>query len=206
MDSTSLTITHKILNEEAEQTMIDIELLARKVYNASIVISSEVLIRWYHLNPSMWWIAKYHNCIIGYICAIPLKHDAFMKTLQVEFDELTDINDNDIRNWNDQSNDNYSLHICSIVVHPEYQKRSDFSIFRLLVENFFETILFYGKNGSIVQEWSGIAVSNAGRHILQHYFDLQFLINDNHNNSIFYGKTNNQHQQQLLQRIRTKLK
>ncbi|CAF4923877.1 unnamed protein product, partial [Rotaria sp. Silwood1] len=143
MDSTSLTITHKILNEEAEQTMIDIELLARKVYNGSIVISSEVLIRWYHLNPSMWWIAKYHNCIIGYICAIPLKHDAFMKTLQVEFDELTDINDNDIRNWNDQSNDNYSLHICSIVVHPEYQKRSDFSIFRLLVENFFETILFY---------------------------------------------------------------
>ncbi|CAF3383906.1 unnamed protein product [Rotaria sp. Silwood1] len=111
MDSTSLTITHEILNEEAEKTMIDIELLARKVYNGSIVISPEILIRWYHVNSSMWWIAKHHNRIIGYICAIPLKYNAFIDILQPEFDELTDINDNDIRNWNDQSNENYSLYI-----------------------------------------------------------------------------------------------
>ncbi|CAF1334777.1 unnamed protein product [Rotaria sp. Silwood1] len=206
MESKSLTITHKILNEEANQTMIDIELLARKVYNGSIVLSSDVLIRWYRCNPSMWWIAKDNNIIIGYICAIPLKHDAFIKTLQADFDELTDINDDDIRLWNDQYDENYSLYICSIVVHPEYQKRSNVSIFRLIVENFFETILFYGENQSIVRELSAVAVSKVGCHILEHYFDLKFLINDNHNNSIFYGKTNNQHQQELLQRIRRKLK
>ncbi|CAF4144572.1 unnamed protein product, partial [Rotaria sp. Silwood1] len=68
------------------------------------------------------------------------------------------------------------------------------------------TILFYGENQSIVRELSAVAVSKVGCHILEHYFDLKFLINDNHNNSIFYGKTNNQHQQELLQRIRRKLK
>ncbi|CAF1297288.1 unnamed protein product [Adineta steineri] len=205
MDTTSLKITHTIPSEEAKQTMIDIESLAKKVYQSSMVLSSDLLYRWYQLNPFMWWVARDNHRLIGYISVIPLKHEAFLKSLQPEFNEYIDITDDDIRIWNDGFDKNYSLYICSMVVDPEYRQRTDLPIYRLLVKSFFESILFYGKNGSVVTEWSGVAVSQAGCHILQNYFDLTCLNSDNYYHKIYYGKTNIDHQQQQLQRLLTKL-
>ena len=200
MEATSLTLLHTIPCEEAKQTMIDIESLAKKVYQPSVVLSSDLLFRWYRCNPLMWWFAKENNRLIGYMSAIPLNHKAFLKTLQPEFDEVTNIADDDIRVWNDGVDKNYSLYICSMVVDPDYQKRADVPVYRLIVKHFLESLLSYGKNGSIVTEWSGVAVSEVGCHILKNYFDLTCLTDDEHN-SIWHGKTNNEHQEQLLQRI-----
>jgi hypothetical protein len=205
METTSLTITHTIPYEEAEQTMIEIESLAKKVYKSSNVLSSDLLFRWYQCNPFMWWFARENNRLIGYMSAIPLKHEAFLKTLQSDFDEFTNITDDDLRIWNDQVDKNYSIYICSMVINPDYQKRPDLPLYRLIAKHFLESLLFYGKNGSIVTEWSAVAVSEAGCHILQHYFELTCLSRDNHNNSIWYGKTSIEHQEQLLKRILRKL-
>lgn len=194
-----------ISNEEAKQTMIEIECLAKQVYESSIVLSWHLLYKWYQSNRSMWWITKHENRIVAYISAMPLKRQAFKKTLQPDFDESANINEGDIRSWNDGIDQDYSLYICSIVVHPDYQKRSDLPVFRLLVKYFLETLVSYGENGSTVAEWSAVAVSEVGCHILQNYFDLQCLSCDNHKNHIFYGITNIEHQQGILQRLIKKL-
>mgnify|MGYP001033278140 CR=1 FL=1 len=202
----SFNIIHRISHDEAEQTMFDIEMLAKKVYQSSIVLPGTLLYHWYQRNPSMWWIAKINNHLIGYICAIPLNNRAFRKTLQADFDEQKHITNEDIRLWNeDPSDESYSLYICSMVVDPEYQNRSDLPVFRLLVEHFLESLLFYGKNGSIVREWSGMAVSKGGCHVLKHYFDLTYLFDDDHHNQIWHGLTGIEHQSKLLQRIQQKL-
>jgi hypothetical protein len=201
MDAISLTLLHTIPCEDAEQTMMDIASLARKVYQSSVVLPSDLLFRWYQCNPLMWWFARESNRLIGYMSAIPLRHEAFLKTLQPEFDELRHIANDDIRVWNDGTNINYSIYICSMVVDPGYQKRADLPVYRLIVKHFLESIISYGKNGSIITEWSGVAVSAAGCHILQHYFDLTCVTRDDHNISIWYGKTSSEHQAQLLQRV-----
>ncbi|UJR18236.1 hypothetical protein I4U23_005136 [Adineta vaga] len=201
----SLSITHRIPSEEAEQTMNEIESLAKKVYQSSIVLSSNLLFQWYQFNPFMWWLAKDNNHLIGYISVIPLKQDAFLKTLQPEFDERTHITNDDMRSWNDGINKNYSIHICSMVVDPDYQKRPNLPVYRLLVKYFLESLLSYGKNQSIVTEWSGVAVSEVGCYLLEKYFDLTLINRDNHNNCIFYGKTNIEHQQELLHRLLQRL-
>ena len=205
METNSLTIIHTIPYEEAERTMADIESLAKKVYPSSIVLSSDLLFRWYQCNPFMWWCARENNRLIGYMSAIPLKHEAFLKTLQPEFDEFTQITDNHIRVWNDGVGKTYSVYICSIVVDPDYQKRSDLPVFHIMVKHFLESLLQYRKSGSVVTEWSGVAVSEVGCHVLQHYFDLRCLTRDKQLSSAWYGETSREHQEQLLQRLLRKL-
>ncbi|CAF3660616.1 unnamed protein product [Rotaria socialis] len=205
MEATPLIITHTIAHDEAEETTRDIEFLARKVYNSSTAISVDVLFRWYQRNPSLWWLAKINNRLIGYIFVLPLKKDVFQKTLQLGFDEKLDIIDDAIRNWNDGQNKQYSLYLCSFVVDPLYQKRFDLPIHLLLVQNLLKSLVFYGKSGTGVIEWSAFPVSQVGCHIVQEYYDMTCLARDNHNSSIFYGITNCEHQEALLQKIGRKL-
>ncbi|CAF1211893.1 unnamed protein product [Rotaria magnacalcarata] len=205
MEATPLIITHTIAHDEAEGMMRDIEFLARNVYNSSTVISADVLFGWYQRNPSLWWLAKINNRLIGYIYVIPLKKDTFQKTLQLGFDEKLDIIDDAIRNWNDGQSNQYSLYLCSSVVDPLYQKSFVLPIHLLLVQNLLKTLVFYGKSGTIMTEWSAFAVSRVGCHIAQEYYDMTCLARDNHNNSIFYGITNCEHQEVLLQNIQRKL-
>ncbi|CAF0948466.1 unnamed protein product [Adineta ricciae] len=205
MTTASLSITHIIPPDEAEQTMVDIESLAKKVYQSSIVLSADLLLGWYQRNPFMWWIARENRRFIGYMSVIPVKHEAFLKTLQFDFDERTHITNDDIRTWNDGIDDKYSIYICSMVVDPDYQKHPKLPVYRLIVKSFLESLLSYGENRSVVIEWSGMAVSEAGCYLLQNYFDLTLVDRDHHNNSIFYGKTSIEHQQQLLQRLLRKL-
>ena len=184
--------------------MVEIEHLARKAYHSSMALPSNLLLQWYKRNPSMWWLAKENNRLVGYMCAIPLKNEAFRKTLRQEFNESTDITIDDIRTWNDGFDSNYAIYLCSMVVDPDFRTRSDLPICRTLAKYFFESLLSYGKNGSIVKEWSGLAVSEAGRHLSQNYFDLTFVTSDLQNNTIGYAKTNTEHQEELLQRIQQK--
>ena len=185
--------------------MTDIERLARKVYQSSNVLPSNLLFRWYQCNPSMWWLAKENNHLIGYMCAIPLKNEAFRKTLEQEFNESTSITNDDIRRWNDDCDSDYSIYMCSIVVDPDFRKHSNLPVCRLLIKNFLKSLLSYGNNGSIVKQWSGMAVSEVGAHISQNYFDLTCVNHDMHDNKIWYGTTNITHQRELLERIRSKL-
>lgn len=201
-----LIINNRILDEEAQQTMISIELLAKQVYKSSIVISSEQLLQWYRRNPFIWILARLNDHIIGYMSVIPLKLKAFSKTLKIEYDEIRDIDEDDIRNWNDQSNEPYSLYICSIVVHPQYQKRSDFPVFYLMMKKFLETVLFYSERQIVIEQWSACAVTQAGCHILENYFGMKCIVDDNHQHKIYYGKTNILLFRELLQKLETKLK
>ncbi|CAF3261635.1 unnamed protein product [Rotaria socialis] len=206
IQATSLAISHTIPYAEAEQTMSDIEVLAKKVYKSSHVAPSDKLLRWYRRNPSLWWLAKDKTCLIGYLCAIPLSHEAFLKTKQSEFNDLTDIADNAIRPWNDGLGSKYCMHIFSFVVDPIYQRRSGSPVHRLILKHFLESLLLYGKSGCIVTEWSALAVSEIGCHVSRSDFDLTLLThNSNNNNHIFYGKTSSEHQEQLLQRVIQKL-
>jgi hypothetical protein len=75
------------------KTFVEINKLASKVYDPTIVLPATLLESWYRVNPDIFWIARIvsEKTLVGYICAIPLTDETFQKTLDPQFDEMRDI-------------------------------------------------------------------------------------------------------------------
>ena len=96
----------------------EVQSLASMVYRREAVIPVEILERWWRVHPQLFWLAYEDENLCAYTSALPLKRDAFAKTLTIDFDEKA-IRANDILPF--EQDGEYQVYFSSIVVHPDWR-------------------------------------------------------------------------------------
>jgi hypothetical protein len=138
---------------------IEIHNLASKVYDPSIVLPSTILESWHYVNPDIFWTCHTvsDGALVGYICALPLKFEAFQKTQDPDFDEISDIPPSSVEKY--EKPGLYRVYFVSIVVHPAFHhvrvRRYEQTISRLLRNSFLASMVALERKAMVVTELSG---------------------------------------------------
>jgi hypothetical protein len=197
----------EIINGEATFDFLDsIFELAAAVYSPDVVLPASILKEWHKVNPFIYWAAvatdseSGEKSVAGYLSVLPLRAEVFSLThADPQFDEMKQIVPSDILKRGDPA---ANLHyVCSMVVSPKFRGSKTQPVFKLLISAYLSSIA--NSDSVEVTEWSGMALSAAGKHVLS-TLGMQITITAS-DMTLYHGLTNKEHQLKLLDEYRAKI-
>jgi ABC-type ATPase with predicted acetyltransferase domain len=179
--------------------------LASMIYPADVVVSLQILLRWYTANSDIFFVALVDGKLVGYISVIPLTERKFMELYSPDFDEKS-ITSEDILPFSD------SRHFfqSSIVVHPDYRSGSH-GISRFLRINTLTELLTQcekaeaqNKQEIVTVKMAGEAITRKGEYMVQS-IGLKFVAETSPGNKLYAGEYTSKDLQNRTEALSAKL-
>jgi hypothetical protein len=178
--------------------------LASTVYPAHVVIKPEILKLWYASNNEVFFLAYFHEKLIGYISLLPITESKFQELYTPDFDENT-ITRMDILPFSEST---YFLN-SSIVVHPDFRENCDVSsVSRILRINMLSALLVLARKVKVRNiepiQMAAEAITVKGGYMCQS-LGLKFVAETKPGSKLYVGTLSCAHLQNLINALLAKL-